>query len=104
MLDKNKHTVIRSFDFAPDKISVRLVGARTSKMEEFEDLVDLFQEEFPDLHISLSKEAFSYKIYSFEIESDTYLKFKRIKKIFNFLEKNIEVNDKKDEITGEVYF
>lgn len=42
MLNKNKHTVIRSFDFAPDKISVRLVGARTSKMEEFEDLVDLF--------------------------------------------------------------
>lgn len=104
MLDKNKHTVIRSFDFAPDKIGVRLIGSRSSKMTDFEDLVNLFQQEFTDLHITLSEEAFNYEIFSFVIESDSYIKFKRIRKIFKFLEKNVGINDEIEELTDEVYF
>ncbi|MBN2865082.1 MAG: hypothetical protein JXK16_03675 [Thiotrichales bacterium] len=101
---KKQHTKIKLFDFAPDKITIRLIGSRTSKMSDFENLVDNFQQKFSNLHITISQQTLTQKEFSFEIESDTYMKFKLIKKIFNFLKKSVEINDTKDEITGDVYF
>ncbi len=104
-MKKNKlQTKINRFDFAPDRISIRLIGSRSSDMSDFENLVRICQQEFSDLHITLSKEAFTYKVFAFVIESDSYIKFKRIRKIIDFLENSVVIDDTVEVETGDIYF
>jgi hypothetical protein len=96
-------TKINSFDFAPDKIMIQLIANRSSDMSDFQKLVKMFQKEFTDLHITLNEGA-NNNWFVFNIESDSYIKFKRIRKIFNFLERVVVINDAVDVETDDIYF
>jgi len=101
---KKQHTTIRLFDFAPDRLTIRLISSRNCDMTDFHKLLKMFQQEFTDLHITLSEEALTHEWFAFVIESDTYLKFKRIRKIFKFLENSVVIADNTDVVTGEIFF
>ncbi len=101
---QKQQTKLQGFDFAPDRIIIRLISSRDSDMSDFQELVRMFQWKFTDLHITLSEETMTHKWFVFIIESDSYLKFKRIRKIFDFLENAIVINDDIDVETGEIFF
>lgn len=99
-----KKAKINNFMFAPDQVSIRLIASRNSKIDDFETIVSLFKRRFKKLNITLNKEAIVDESFEFYIESDTYIKFSKIKEIFTFLEDIVIVSDEVVIPTDNIFF
>jgi hypothetical protein len=95
---------VNNFNFAPDRISFRVIANIDCDMSDFEEFVKAFENEFTDLKVTLSEETKTHKWFAFNIQSETYIKFKRVRDIINFLENTVVIDDDLEMKTEEVYF